>query len=174
MGAAPETVVLERDRDLAGRRNDIWIRRGFFGLIALIPVLALANLFGQRPQTSQAGNDVASLTIRAPSRVRSGLLFEARFHIRARQELRNARIVLSPGWLESMTLNTVEPAPIGESSMDGKVSLQLGHIRAGTSHLLFLQFQINPTNVGHRDQSVWLYDGPRLLLTLHRTVTVFP
>jgi hypothetical protein len=58
--------------------------------------------------------------------------------------------------------------------MDGRLSFQLGHIRAGTSYLLFLQFQINPTNVGHRDQSVWLYDDGRLLLRLHRAVTIFP
>jgi hypothetical protein len=37
-----------------------------------------------------------------------------------------------------------------------------------------MQFQTNPTNIGHRPQTVWLYDGPRLLLTLHRTITVFP
>ena len=174
MGAVPDTVVLERDRDLVGRRNDIWIRRGLFALVAVIPVLALVNLFGQRPETSRAGSEVATLDLRAPSRVRSGLLFEARFHIKARQEIKDARLVLSPGWLESMTLNTVEPSPVGEGSMDGRLSFELGHIRARSSYLLFLQFQVNPTNVGHRDQSVWLYDGSRQLFALHRAVTVFP
>jgi hypothetical protein len=174
MGAVPDTILLERDRDLVGRRNDIWIRRGLFALVSVIPLLALLNLFGQRPQTSRAGTAVASLELRAPARLRSGLLYEARFHVRARQEVKDARLVLSPGWLESMTLNTVEPSPVGESSMDGKLAFRLGHIRAGTSHLLFLQFQINPTNVGHRDQSVWLYDGSRLLFALRRSVTVFP
>jgi hypothetical protein len=174
MGAVPDTILLDRDRDLVGRENDIWIRRGLFALVGVIPLLALLNLFGQRPETARASGDVASLALRAPSRVRSGLLYEARFHIRARQEVKDARLVLSPGWLESMTLNTIEPSPIGESSVDGKLAFQLGHIRAGTSYLFFLQFQINPTNIGHRDQSVWLYDGPRLLVVLHRAVTVFP
>jgi hypothetical protein len=174
MGGVPDTVVLERDRDLIGRRNDIWIRRGLFGVIAVIPVLAVINLFGQRPQTSRTGTAVASLAVYAPTRARSGLLYEARFHIRARQEVKDARLVLSPGWLESMSLNTLEPSPISEASMDGKLSLQLGHIPAGSSHLLFMQFQINPTNVGHRDQSVWLYDGGRMLFALHRTITIFP
>jgi hypothetical protein len=174
MGSVPDTIVLERDRDLVGRRNDIWIRRGLFGLLALVPVLALLNLFGQRPQTSRAGTSAASLTLVAPTRVRSGLLYQARFHIEARREVKAARLVLSPGWLESMSLNTLEPSPVGEASADGRLSLELGRIRGGTSHLLFLQFQVNPTNLGHRDQTVWLYDGPRLLFTLHRTITVFP
>jgi hypothetical protein len=40
--------------------------------------------------------------------------------------------------------------------------------------VLYLQFQINPTNVGRRSQTVWLYDGARLLLTVPRTITVYP
>jgi hypothetical protein len=37
-----------------------------------------------------------------------------------------------------------------------------------------MQFQTNPTNVGHRDASVTLKDGDQTLLRLHRTITVFP
>src|SRR5262249_26515404 len=139
MGAVPDTVVLERDRDLIGRRNDIWVRRGLFALVGVIPVLALLNLFGQRPQTFRVASDVASLELRAPARARSGLLFEARFHVKTQREIKDARLVLSPGWLEGMTLNTVEPSPLVESSLDGRITFQLGHIRAGTSYLLFLQ-----------------------------------
>ena len=37
--------------------------------------------------------------------------------------------------------------------------LDLGHVPAGQRHILFMQFQVNPTNVGRRPQSVRLYDG---------------
>jgi hypothetical protein len=37
-----------------------------------------------------------------------------------------------------------------------------------------MSFQVNPTNVGRRPNTVWFYDGERLLLTVHRTITVFP
>jgi len=33
---------------------------------------------------------------------------------------------------------------------------------------------VNPTNVGSQDQTVTLYDGNRALVTLHRTLMVFP
>jgi hypothetical protein len=89
-------------------------------------------------------------------------------------ELEKAILVLSPGWLESMTVNTIEPAPVEEGSADGKLSLELGHVPAGKSSVLFMSFQVNPTNVGRRPNTVWLYDGERLLLTVHRTITVFP
>jgi hypothetical protein len=106
--------------------------------------------------------------------VRGGLIFQARFHITAQRDLKEATLELSPGWLEGMTLNTMAPSPVGEASNNGRLSLDLGHIPAGQSYLLFLQFQTNPTNVGHRDASVTLKDGNKMLLHLHRTITIFP
>jgi hypothetical protein len=73
-----------------------------------------------------------------------------------------------------MTINTIEPSPVGEASRDGKLVLDLGHVPAGQKYLLFVQFQVNPTNVGRRGQDVRLYDGETLVATIHRTVTVFP
>ena len=97
--------------------------------------------------------------------MRSGLLFEARFRVTARQDLAKATLVLDPGWLEGMQANTIEPSPIGEGSEDGKLVLQLGHVAAGHSFLLFMQFQVDPTNVGRRSQGVALYDGQRRLVS---------
>jgi hypothetical protein len=51
---------------------------------------------------------------------------------------------------------------------------ELGRIPAGQKHVLFLQLQVNPTNVGRRSQNVRLFDGDELLATIERTVTVFP
>jgi hypothetical protein len=174
MAQAPDTIVLKRDRDLTGRQNEIWVRRGLFALLCIVPVLALLNLFGQRPATSSATTGAAHLKVYAPVRVRGGLLFEARFHVTAEQDIKKAILVLDPGWLEGMTVNTIEPAPTTEASANGSLSLQLGHIPRGQSYLLFIQFQVNPTNVGHRHQTVQLYDGKQKLLELHRTITVFP
>ena len=174
MAEIPDTIVLKRDRDLEGRAWELWVRRSLFALLVLVVLLALANVFGQRPQTNVVHAAPASLHLYAPARVRSGLLFEARFRITARSDLKKAILVLGPGWLEGMTMNTLAPSPISEASANGKFALTLGHIPAGNSFLLFVQFLINPTNVGHRPQTVWLYDGPRLLLTLHRTITIFP
>lgn len=174
MASAPDTIVLERDRDLQGRRADVWIRRALFVLLPIVSVLALLNLFGQRPQSTTAAGPAAKLEVHAPARVRSGLLYEARFHVTAKQNLQKATLVLDPGWAEGMTINTIEPSPLGEASANGRISLQLGHIPAGQSFLLFMQFQVNPTNVGHRSQTAELYDGQTRLVTIHRKITIFP
>ncbi len=174
MADVPDTIVLKRDRDLVGRGWQIWVRRSLFTLLPIIALLGLLNLFGQRPSTFTKAAPAATLKLLAPSRVRSGVLYEARFRVTAHEDLKSATLLLGPGWLESMTLNTIEPSPVNEASVNGQLSLELGHIPAGSSHLLFMQFQTNPTNVGHRSAPVTLLDGDEKLLEIHRTITIFP
>jgi hypothetical protein len=170
----PDAIVLKRHRDLEGRDRHAWVRRGLLALVGAIPLLALFNVFGQRPHIETVVSPPAKLELYAPSHVRGGLLWEARFTVTARSDLKRATLVLDKGWMEGMTINTIEPAPIGEGSRDGKLVLELGRVPAGQQHSLYVQFQVNPTNVGRRPQDVRLYDGDRLLTTLDRTVTVFP
>lgn len=174
MASAPETLTLRRHRDLVGRTWKMWARRGLVVLLVAPLALALANVFGQRPQTDVATAPAAKLKVYSPSSVRGGLYFETRFTITALRELKNATLVLDSGWLEGMTLNTVEPSPIGEASRDGKLVFELGHVPEGQDYIFFLQFQVNPTNVGHRSQDVALYDEDELITKVDRTITVFP
>ncbi len=174
MARIPDTIVPPRDRDLEGREAEVWIRRGLFALVCMVPILALANVFGQQPDTSVGTATAARLSVFAPSRVRLGLLYQARFRITARKKLDQAELVLDRGWLDGLTLNTVEPTPVSQSSANGKLALDLGPIPAGHSFVLFLDYQVNPIGVGHRNQTVTLYDGNRSLITIHRSITVFP
>jgi hypothetical protein len=166
--------VLTHDRDLKGRGAEVWVRRGLLVVPFAIFLLALAGFFGQRPSTSEASSPIASLSVYAPPDLRGGLLWEGRFHIHAHADLRDPRLVLESGWLEGMSVNTIEPSPSSETSLDGGLQLDLGHIPAGHSYLLFIQFQVLPTNVGRRDAAVTLWDGNEKLLTINRTITVFP
>jgi hypothetical protein len=171
----PDTIVLKRHRDLEGRRKDVWVRRGLVTLVAVVPVLGLFNVFGQRPGKPTVATSAARLQLYAPSRARGGLLYEARFHITARQEIKKAILVLDPGWAEGQQINTIEPSPSGEASRDGQLELTLGHIPQGQTYLLFMQFQVNPTNVAwRRPANVELFDGNTHLLTLKHRLTVFP
>lgn len=174
MADIPEGIVLRRHRDLRGRTKFIWIRRALVALVALLPLLALFNVFGQRPTTSKATVPAATLSVNAPTSLRGGLLYQARFHITAHQELKNAVLVLGTGWLEGMTVNTIEPSPTNEASNNGKLELTLGHIPANQSYILFMQFQVNPTNVGRRPRTAELLDGTTPLAKIDQKVTVFP
>jgi hypothetical protein len=169
----PDQLVLKIARDREGKR-DVVARRFLFSGLLFVLGLGLFNLFGQRPSTTVAEADAVRIEVYAPERVRGGLFYEARFRIDARREVEEATLVLDPGWVEGITINTVEPAPVGEASRDGRLAFDLGRIPAGQKHVFFLQLQVNPTNVGHRSQDVRLYDGEELLATIDRSITVFP
>jgi hypothetical protein len=171
----PDTLILKRHRDLDGLGGTLWWRRAILVLLVLFLALGLANVFGQRPSTVAASAQAADLKLYAPTDLRGGLLFSARFHIDAHRELKKATLVLDPGWVEGMSVNTIEPSPLGEGSANGRVTLDLGHIPAGQSFILWMQFQVNPTNVAwRRPQNVVLLDGTTKILTIHRSVTIFP
>ena len=174
MAGIPDGIVLKRHRDLDGRRRDAWIRRALLALVGLVPLLALSNLFGQRPHLSRAAALPASLELYAPGHVRGGLLWEARFTVTAHRELKDAVLELDKGWLEGMTLNTIEPSPVARRLARRKARPRPRPCPRGQRHIVFMQFQVNPTNVGRRPQDVRLYDGSRPLVTIHRRITVFP
>jgi hypothetical protein len=169
----PDQLRLNVNRDREGRRDHI-VRRTLTSLIVLIILLGALNAFGQRPQTTNAASPAAQLSVYAPMRVRGGLYYEARFHVRANRDLKNATLVLDPGWGEGLTINTVEPSPVGEGSEDGKLVFELGHIPADQDYVLYVQQQVNPTNIGRRSQNVELRDGDEHILTVKRTITIFP
>lgn len=175
MADVPDGIVLKYHRDLDGMRKTLWPRRLIIGAIGVFAVLGLLNVFGQRPANATADAAQASLTLNAPDHLRGGLLFSARFHITAHHDVKDAVLVLDQGWAEGMAINTIEPGPVGEASRDGKISLDLGHVPAGRSYVLYMQFQANPTNVAwHRPAGVTLLDGSKRLLHIDRKVTIYP
>ncbi|MES1247124.1 MAG: hypothetical protein ABUS54_05570 [Actinomycetota bacterium] len=174
MADIPDRIVLERDLDVTGRHNRIWLRRAILGLLVAFLVLGAFDVFGQRPQATTTDSAAASVELSAPTRLRGGLLWQARFTITAHREIRNAVLQLSPGWQEGMQMNTIEPSPLGQGSRDGDLLLTLGHIPAGKKFRLFMEFQVNATNVGRRRADATLYDGGTKLVQIDRRLTVFP
>ncbi|HKG43581.1 MAG TPA: hypothetical protein VKB10_04995 [Gaiellaceae bacterium] len=174
MANAPDGILVGRHRDLTGRQWHPWVRRGLLALVGLILLLALFDLFGQSPSTTKAQASVATLEVNAPSAVRGGLLFQARFTIHAHSELKDATLVLNRAWLDGFTVNTIEPSPVGEGSRNGSLTLDLGHLPAGAKHVLFMDFQVNPTTISDRTLRVELDDDDQPLLTVSRTLRVFP
>ena len=47
-------------------------------------------------------------------------------------------------------------------------------LNAGERLTFWIQYQVNPTTVGHRDQGVELDDGTTRIVRIERSVTVFP
>lgn len=172
----PDNLVLKRHRDLEGLyRRGIYIRRTVLTVILAFCLLGLANVFGQATSTSQAAFGAGTLSVSAATTLRGGDLTPAVFTIHAAGDIKKAILVLDPGWAKGMSINTIEPSPTAETSFDGRLAFTLGPIGAGHSFTLFMEFQVNPTNIAwQRPQEVELRDGPTVLATIHRTVTVYP
>jgi hypothetical protein len=170
----PDGLTLDHHRDLHGRERRPNVRHVLLALLCAFLLLGLLNLFGQVPSVTASETSAARFEVSAPTKLRGGLFFQGRYQVEAIEELEDATIVLDPGWLEDITLNTVEPAPVEEASRDGKIALVLGRIPAGRTHILYLHFQVNPTAVGRRSQDVELYDGERLLMSFDREAIIWP
>jgi hypothetical protein len=149
-------------------------RRALLALIAVLPLLALLNVFGQDPTSSAANSAAASLKVTGPAALRGGLIFQVRLDITAHQDLSKPQIVMSRGWWQEMSVNSIEPQPSTESTMNGSVVLSYDKLQAGQTLAVWLYFQVNPTNVGRHNENIALYDGQTQLMQIKRSLTVFP
>jgi len=174
MDDVPERLDLDRHRELASVGFHRPIRYIALGLIVAIVLAGALNVFGQHPATLTATSAKASMEIYAPTRLRGGLLYMARFTIYAHQPLTHAVLQLGPGWAEGQQMNTIEPSPAAQTSRNGSLLFTLGSIPEGEHYTLYLEFQVNPTNVGHRSADTILYNADTRLLTIKRKLTVFP
>ena len=174
MADVPDRIDLHVHRDLGSWVYNRPIRYALLTVIGAVVVLGLFNVFGQRPGTQAGDSPQARLEVYAPAHVRGGLLYEARFTIRAHKALTHAVLQLAPGWTESQQINTIEPTPSAQTSRNGSLLLTLGAVPKGQHYTLYLEFQVDPTNVGRRNADVMLYDGDAHLVTIKRTITVFP
>ncbi len=174
MADKPDGIVLSRHRDLHGREWHPWVRRALVGLLTLIMLLALVGFVGQHPSTKRAEAPAATLGVNSPDSVRGGLLYQARFTIDAKQDLKDATLVLSRSWIDGLTVNTIEPGPLNEASDNGDLVLELGHIAAGARYVLYMDYQVNPTTIGSRKLKVALKDGDQPVTSLTRDQRIWP
>jgi hypothetical protein len=163
-----------RHRDLAGRSHEPWVRRAIVAIFLALVALGLANVFGQRATTSSASGAAAELTLEVPDRLRGGIISQGTIEVRAVQRIAKPRLVLDPGWIDGMTINTISPAAADEGSDEGRPVLAYGELAAGDTLTVRISYQVNPTDLGSQPGGVVLLDGDREIARVERTVIVFP
>jgi hypothetical protein len=170
----PESIRIGSHRDLVGRERHPVIRRALLVLLLAVPVLALVGVFGQRALESHASGPAATLTLSSPKSIRGGLLFQSKVTVDAQRRLAQPKLVLSPGFLDGLTVNTIEPNASQELSRNGSLVLEYGAIPAGQRLVVWIQYQVNPTTVGRQTQRLELDDGLAPIVTITRKLTSFP
>jgi hypothetical protein len=152
----------------------LWARRVAMTLLAIVVLAAVANRFGQHATQSIASGPAATMRLTTSRTVRGGLFFQSLLEVRAVRAIAHPRFVLDRGWVEGMQVNSIEPAPVGEASRNGRVVLSYDALEAGDVLRLWLQFEVNPTNVGRRSYAVVLDDAERPVVRLAPHITVLP
>ena len=174
MDTLPHDLRRDRHVDLSTRHGEPWARRALIALLAAAVIAALLGAVGQTPETLHAQARAATLTVKAPTRVRGGLFFQGRFDIVAREHVSRPRLVLGNGWAEELQIDTIEPSPKSETSSNGQLDLGFDPMRSGDHLTLWMQFEVNPTGAGRRDRSVTLLDGDHFITRLPGKLTVLP
>ena len=162
------------EREPTGITRGLWVRRAILTVLGVLVLLALLNRFGQHPAKSSARSPAATMRLTGPNTVRGGLFFQSRLDISAAQAIDHPRIVLDEGWLEGMQVNSIEPAPVGETARKGRVVLSYDSMKPGDLLRVWFQFEVNPTNVGHRSYAVELDDAEQPVARVAPTITALP
>ena len=170
----PDTLERRGSVDLHDRNLEPWIRLGILLVFLGFCAAGAANVFGQKTSAAEASAERADLEVEAPSASRGGLIYQVRFRVHANQELVEPALVLDPGWFEGLTINTYQPEPAEWEHRNGHNVLVYGPVEEGDTLVARLQFQVNPTAVGRRDQGVTLEDGGEQLVRLEHDMTIFP
>jgi hypothetical protein len=81
----------------SGRSRHVWWRASLV-VRATLPVLRLANVFGQRISPDTTTSPAASMLVSSLVHIRGGLVFTSEFVITPRRPLQNAQLYLDNGW----------------------------------------------------------------------------
>ena len=169
-----QRVDLERMRDLRGRSAHPWIRRSLLASMVVAVAFAATGAIGQPTKTVVADGGGARLEVKLPGVLRGGLMWRARIAVTTDLDIEHPRLILGPGFVEGMQLNTLEPAPDSEASRGPRVVLSYPELKAGDELVVYLQLQVNPTTVGRQDTSVALDDETEQVARVAHTTTVLP
>lgn len=144
-------------------------------LIAALPILAMTGMLGgARSPVTRIETAAATLTIKTPQTLRSGLFFETAIVVEARRPIADAVIALPPALWRDMTINTQLPAAQSEEHRDGLWRFHYGPLRPGERLEVKVDGQINPPlTLGTRGEVV-LLDGARVLARVPVTMRVLP
>lgn len=159
LGTAPGDAA--RTRDLRGRRHHPWVRRVVLVLMTVLVVVALTGRFGQSERVLSVSRPDAEIRLRVPTALRGGLLWRAKITVTARTRIVDPELILGPGYVAGMQLNTIAPNATDEDSRGDSLALTYPTLDAGDKLTVYLQLQVDPTTSGRQDLSVSL-DGEGL------------
>lgn len=164
--------IEEKHLDAGDRHAGGWLALAILGILL---GSALLGAFGGGPDpTRTVRASAATLAVTAPRVLRNGEFFEIRVRIAANRAIARPVLAVSPGYWRHLTMNTMIPAPVGESFEDGEFRFEFEPLEAGKSLELKIDGQINPARLGSSSGMVRLLDDTAPLAELPVHLRVLP
>lgn len=143
-------------------------------VLAIVILAGALGAFGLPDQTRIHAAPAADLQVFGPRLIRNGEFFEMRFHVNAKQPIKEPVFAVDPGIWEDITINTLIPSPTEESYEQGAFRFTFDRLGA-TEELQFkVDGQINPDFRGSNSGLVQLLDGDRELAAIRYDLSVLP
>ena len=149
MTALPDQLDRQQHVEVERRDLERWLRRVGVALLAAFLVVGLANVFGQKVDTSSASAAAADLEVKAPTAVRSGLIYQVQFTVAAHRTLEEPTLVLDSGWFDGFTINTMSPDTKDWVMRDGLNVMSYDTVPAGSGFRCSSPVSGQPDNVRH-------------------------
>lgn len=161
----------------ADRRSALHRHANPFSVLVLGAVLLTAMLGilgGGRSPVVRSDGAQASLSVKMPHTLRSGLFFETDVTVEAKADVADAVIAIPPSLWQDETINSQVPAPESEEFKDGAFRFHYGPLRPGERLQVKIDGQINPPlTIGTRGH-VALLDGEREIARVPLSIRVLP
>lgn len=168
----PEGIERRHIENAAGTRlHNVPV--GLIGLAALLALSAFGFFGSEAPR--EATDDVATLRVDGPIRLRNGEFFEMTVTVDARQAIDNLVVAVDEPVWQDITVNTFFPAPEAETFAEGAFEFEFGPVEAGSTFVVKIDCQVNPDhapspNVG----MIRISDGDEPITEVEYTLEVLP
>ncbi len=146
----------------------------FLVLGTAMAVAATGLLGGAPAPVTSVSCPAASMELKIARPLRSGLFFETRIRVTARQAIARPVIGVDATLWRDLTINSQVPAPANESFKDGQYRFEYGPLKAGETLEVKIDGQTNPPLIGRVEGSVTLLDNDTPLTKAHVTIPVLP
>lgn len=114
-------------------------------ILGMLLTAAFAGWLGGGRSVRHTGTGAqAVIAVSMPQIIRSGMFFETRIDVTARETLEDATIAMSPALWRSITINTQIPEPTEQEFKNGFYQFHYGPLKAGERIAVKLDAQINP------------------------------
>ena len=165
------------DQQSVAGHSALALRFPWYPLVILGVILAVALtgvLGGGDNRVSRARGEAGTLTVEAPDRLRNGVFFEMRFTGEAHRALARPTLAIEASYWRELSINTMVPAPAGESYEDGFFLFQYDPLEAGKRISLKVDGQVNPAMFGGTRGAIEWRDGDDVLAATPVRLIVLP